>query len=48
MDPAISVQGLRKSYGRLEAVKGTGFEVAPGEVFGFLGPNGADKPNRGL
>ncbi|SEK92046.1 ATP-binding cassette domain-containing protein [Nonomuraea pusilla] len=41
--PAIVVRDLRKSYGKVEAVKGVGFEVAPGEVFGFLGPNGAGK-----
>ena len=39
----ISVRGLRKSYGAVEAVKGIDFEVAPGEVFGLLGPNGAGK-----
>lgn len=42
-EPAILVQGLRKSYGTLEAVKGIDFEVQPGEVFGLLGPNGAGK-----
>ena len=41
--PAISVESLRFSYGDLEAVKGIDFEVQPGEILGFLGPNGADK-----
>jgi ABC-2 type transport system ATP-binding protein len=41
--PAVAVEGLSKRYGDLEAVKGIGFEVPPGEVFGFLGPNGAGK-----
>ena len=40
---AISVRGLRKSYGAVEAVRGIDFEVAKGEVFGLLGPNGAGK-----
>ncbi len=42
-DSAVSVRGLAKTYGKLEAVKGIDFEVAPGEVFGFLGPSGAGK-----
>src|SRR5258706_6554645 len=41
--PAISVQGLKKSYGEVHAVKGIDFEIQPGEVFGLLGPNGAGK-----
>jgi ABC-2 type transport system ATP-binding protein len=41
--PAISVQGLKKSYGEVQAVKGIDFEIQPGEVFGLLGPNGAGK-----
>src|ERR1700694_1182557 len=40
---AISVQGLKKSYGDVHAVKGIDFEIQPGEVFGLLGPNGAGK-----
>jgi ABC-2 type transport system ATP-binding protein len=42
-DPVIEVQGLRKSYGPHEVVKGIDFSVASGEVFGFLGTNGAGK-----
>jgi ABC-2 type transport system ATP-binding protein len=42
-DPVISIRGLRKSYGDLEAVRGIDLEVQQGEVFAFLGPNGAGK-----
>ncbi len=42
-EAAITVEGLRMTYGELEAVRGIDFEVARGEVFGFLGPNGAGK-----
>ncbi len=40
---AISVHGLRKSYGEYEALREISFEIAEGEVFGLLGPNGAGK-----
>ena len=39
----VTVRGLRKRYGDLEAVKGIDFELRAGEIFGLLGPNGAGK-----
>jgi len=42
-DPVISIRGLRKSYGDVEAVRGIDLDVRPGEIFAFLGPNGAGK-----
>ncbi len=40
---AVSVAGLRKSYGERRAVDGVDLEVRVGEVFALLGPNGAGK-----
>ena len=40
---AVTVRGLRKTYGDLEAVRGIDFTIETGEVFGLLGPNGAGK-----
>ena len=39
----IVAEGLRKSYGDFEAVRGIDVVVRRGEAFGFLGPNGAGK-----
>jgi ABC-2 type transport system ATP-binding protein len=41
--PAIEVEGLKKTYGELQAVDGISFSVEKGEVFSLLGPNGAGK-----
>jgi ABC-2 type transport system ATP-binding protein len=43
MSSAVSVAGLRKSYGSVAAVRGVSFTVARGEIFALLGPNGAGK-----
>ena len=40
---AIAVEGLRKRYGKIEAVKGISFEVRPGTTTALLGGNGAGK-----
>lgn len=41
--PAVSVTGLRKTYGQHAAVDGLDLEVTTGEIFAILGPNGAGK-----
>lgn len=43
IEKIIKVQGLRKSYGDVQAVAGIDFYVEKGKVFAFLGPNGAGK-----
>lgn len=42
-DLVIDARGLRKSFGRFEALRGLDLRVRRGEVHGFLGPNGAGK-----
>ena len=41
--PVIDVQGLTKSFGSKTVVKDLSIQVAEGEIFGFLGPNGSGK-----
>src|SRR5437588_9871986 len=41
--PAISLHGVRKRYGQIQAVDGLELDVPAGVCFGLLGPNGAGK-----
>lgn len=43
METVIKVEGLCKEFGTVKAVKGIDFQVQKGELFGFLGVNGAGK-----
>lgn len=43
MESALQVNGISKSYGRVEALHEVSFTVAPGELFGLIGPDGAGK-----
>jgi ABC-type multidrug transport system ATPase subunit len=42
-EPLLQVSGLTKTYGAFKAVDDLSFSVFPGDVFGFLGQNGAGK-----
>ena len=42
-DRSIKAEGLRRTFGKLDAVDGVELDVPGGQIFGFLGPNGAGK-----
>lgn len=41
--PLVEAEGLRKSFGATEAVRGVSLTVRPGEAYGLVGPDGAGK-----
>ena len=43
MDAAIEFTNVTKRHGAVEALRGVSFNVAPGEMFGLIGPDGAGK-----
>ena len=42
-EPAVEARGLRKAFGKVQALDGLSLSVPTGSVFGLLGPNGAGK-----
>ena len=42
-EPAISLNAVRKTFGKKVAVQGIDLLVPKGELVGFIGPNGAGK-----
>jgi lipooligosaccharide transport system ATP-binding protein len=42
-EPLVAARDLTKRFGEFTAVNSIGFDVQPGETFGFLGPNGAGR-----
>ena len=43
IEPALRVEGVRKSYGHVEVLKGIDMQVKPGEVTCLVGPSGSGK-----
>jgi polar amino acid transport system ATP-binding protein len=42
-EPIVKVEGIHKSFGRLEVLKGISMEVNQGQVFVLIGPSGSGK-----
>ncbi|MGT2509608.1 ABC transporter ATP-binding protein [Cupriavidus basilensis] len=42
-DFLLSVQGVNKHFGGLQALSDVGLQIKPGEIYGLIGPNGAGK-----
>ena len=43
MNNGIRIQQISKSYGSVQALEALSIDIAPGELFGLIGPDGAGK-----
>ena len=43
MEKVLSIRGISKKYGRIQAVNALDIDIFKGQVFGLLGPNGSGK-----
>lgn len=43
MEKVLSIQGISKKYGHIQAIDGLAINIFKGQVFGLLGPNGSGK-----
>ncbi len=43
MPPALSVTGLRKAYGSVQALRGVDLSIADGELVAIVGPSGSGR-----
>src|SRR5690606_22626113 len=41
--PAVALNGVRRAFGTQVALEEVTLEIGPGELFGFIGPDGAGK-----
>ena len=40
---AVHIEGLKKNFGKVQALNGIDLQISAGQIYGFVGPNGAGK-----